>query len=119
MIQRLRLAGAVEVSYVEAGDIGVDLDRVTAPSDGYIDNVHALRSTYQADLVSLITNTPGSPTCGVAWLMGGNNPAFAPYAFSVAERSCMTGYYSFCPAFLFLPGPTPTRSDTSGRATGR
>jgi hypothetical protein len=27
--------------------------------------------------------------------MGGNSPAFAPNAFSVVERSCMTGYYSF------------------------
>jgi hypothetical protein len=95
VVQRLRLAGAVEVPYTESGDNGVDLDRVTAPSDGIIDTVHTLRNAYQADLVSLITNTPGSPYCGVAWLMGGNSPAFAPNAFSVVERSCMTGYYSF------------------------
>jgi peptidyl-Asp metalloendopeptidase len=106
VVQRLRLAAAVEVSYVEAGDIGVDLDRVTCPKnqvcggmvldpDGYLDQVQGLRDTYKADLVSLITETPGSPYCGIAWLMAGNDPAFAPNAYSVVERQCMTGYYSF------------------------
>jgi hypothetical protein len=54
-----------------------------------------MRNTYKADLVSLITETPGSPYCGIAWLMSGNNPGFAPNAFSVVERGCATGYYSF------------------------
>jgi hypothetical protein len=114
VVQRLRLAGAVEVAYTESGDNGVDLDRVTAPSDGYLDNVPTLRNTYQADLVSLITNTPGSPYCGVAWLMGGNNPAFAPNAFSVVERSCMTGYYSFGHELGHNMGLNHARADQVG-----
>ena len=95
VVQRLRLAAAVEVDYVENGDIRVDLDRITATNDGIMDDVHALRDTYKADVVSLITQTAGSPYCGVAWLMPGNNPGFAPNAFSVVERGCATGYYSF------------------------
>ena len=114
VVQRLRLAGAAEVAYVESGDNGVDLDRVTAPADGYIDNVPALRNTYQADVVSLITNTPGSPYCGVAWLMAGNNPAFAPNAFSVVERSCMTGYYSFGHEIGHNMGLNHARADPVG-----
>ena len=64
VVQRLRLAAAVEVAYTENGDIGVDLDRITATSDGYIDNVHTLRNTYKADMVSLITETPIARTAG-------------------------------------------------------
>ncbi len=95
VVQRLRLAGAVEVAYTESGDIAQDLDRLTSSGDGYLDGVHALRDAYRADLVSLITETPGSPYCGVAWLMTGNDPGFESSAFSVVELACMTGYYSF------------------------
>jgi peptidyl-Asp metalloendopeptidase len=114
VVQRLRLAAAVEVSYVETGDIAVDLDRVTAPGDGYLDGVHSLRDTYKADLVSLITQTPGSPYCGSAWLMAGNNPGFAPNAFSVVERQCMTGYYSFGHELGHNMGLNHARRDPTG-----
>jgi hypothetical protein len=114
VVQRLRLTAAVEVGYTESGDIGVDLDRVTIPGDGYIDGVHALRDTYEADLVSLITETPGSPYCGVAWLMAGNNPGFESYAFSVVELGCMTGYYSFGHELGHNMGLNHARSDPTG-----
>jgi hypothetical protein len=114
VVQRLRLAAAVEVSYAESGDIAEDLDRVTGSGDGYIDGVHALRNTYDADVVSLITETPGSQYCGVAWLMGGNDPAFAPYAFSVVELACMTGYYSFGHEIGHNMGLNHARSDPTG-----
>ena len=114
VVQRLRLAAAVEVSYAESGDIAEDLDRVTGTGDGYVDGVHALRNTYYADVVSLITETPGSQYCGVAWLMGGNDPAFAPYAFSVVELACMTGYYSFGHEIGHNMGLNHARSDPTG-----
>ena len=107
----------MEVAYTEAGDIGVDLDRITATSDGYIDNVHTLRDTYKADMVSLITETPGSRYCGIAWLMNGVNPGFAPNAFSVVERGCATGYYSFGHELGHNHGPQP-RPGRSRRARG-
>jgi hypothetical protein len=44
-----------------------DLNRLTHPSDGFIDNVHALRNSYGADMVSLF-RAPGS-LCSIAWLM--------------------------------------------------
>jgi hypothetical protein len=94
VVQRLRLAGAVEVGYAESGDIEEDLDHLTWSGDGYLEGVHALRDSYGADLVSLITETPSSPYCGVAWLMSGNDPGFESLAFSVVELACMTGYYS-------------------------
>ena len=114
VVQRLRLAAAVEVAYTEAGDIGVDLDRITATSDGYLDTVHTLRNTYKADMVSLLTETPGSPYCGIAWLMGGNNPGFATNAFSVVERTCATGYYSFGHELGHNMGLNHARTDPVG-----
>ena len=114
VVQRLRLAAAVEVSYAESGDIGEDLDRVTGPGDGYIDGVHALRNTYYADVVSLITETPGSPYCGVAWLWPNRSSGFEPYAFSVVELACMTGYYSFGHEIGHNMGLNHARSDVTG-----
>ena len=101
VVQRLRLAAAVEVTYTESGvtttDMRTDLTRVTATGDGYMDSVHTLRDTYHADLVSLLVTGYNNPdgACGIAWLMPGNNPAFAPDAFSVVDRTCATGYFSF------------------------
>jgi peptidyl-Asp metalloendopeptidase len=95
VVPRLRLAGAVEVAYAESGSIEIDLDRLTAPADGHLDGVHALRDAHRADLVSLVTQTPGSPYCGIAWLMAGNDPGFAPWAMSVVEQVCISPNYSF------------------------
>jgi hypothetical protein len=125
VVQRLRLVGTSEVSYVESGDIGVDLDRVTCPKGqvcngsvldpaGHLDEVQARRDAARADLVSLITQTPASPYCGIAWLMGGNSPSFAPYGYSVVERSCMTGYYSFGHELGHNMGLNHARSDPTG-----
>jgi hypothetical protein len=114
VVQRVRLAGTAEVSYAESGDIGVDLDRITDPADGYMDGVAGLRNTNRADLVSLITETPSSAYCGVAWLMAGNDPGFAPNAFSVVELACMTGYYSFGHEMGHNMGLNHARSDPTG-----
>jgi hypothetical protein len=96
VVQRLRLVASAEVSYVET-DIRTDLTRVTGTTDGYMDVVHALRDTYKADEVALIGEgyAVAESACGVAWLMAGDNPGFAPNAFAVVDRTCATGYYSF------------------------
>jgi hypothetical protein len=119
-IQRLRLAAAQEISYAESGvtaaDMSTDLDRLTAPADGFMDSVHALRDTYHADVVSLLVTGYNNPNgaCGIAWLMANNSPAFAPYAFSVVDRSCATGYYSFGHEIGHNMGLNHARSDPTG-----
>jgi hypothetical protein len=101
VVQRLRLAGAQEIAYTEFGntlyDISTDLGRVAGTSDGYMDSVHALRDAVKADVVALLVSGYNNPSgaCGVAYLMAGNNPGFAPNAFSVVEKDCATGYFSF------------------------
>ncbi|MFC2026034.1 M12 family metallo-peptidase [Chloroflexota bacterium] len=89
--QRINLVHTAEVSYNEAGSIDTDLNRLTY-DDGYMDNVHDLRDTYKADIVSLIAER--SDYCGVAWLMDNVSSYFEAYAFNVVARTCATGYYS-------------------------
>ena len=91
--QRLRLVYKGEIAYTESGDFLTDLNRLTGSGDGYMDDVHGLRNTYGADLVSLIVES--SQFCGIAWLLSPVTSAFAGNAFSVVARTCATGYYSF------------------------
>ena len=61
------------VSYVESQDLGTDLDRLEGSFDGYLDEVHSMRTELGADLVHLLvaftptTSPDGSYTCGVAF----------------------------------------------------
>jgi len=85
-----RLVGtALLPTYVENEDMGVDLDRLTATSDGFIDNVHALRDAVGADLVALV-RASGGGACGVAWLLPSNSSANANLGFSVTALNCFS-----------------------------
>ena len=64
--QRVALVGRSEVPYTQ-WFWGPDLDRLADPSDGYMDEAHALRDETGADLVHLIVAPPYS-VCGVAFL---------------------------------------------------
>ena len=66
---RLALAATSEVRYTEAGD-GRDLERLADPSDGYMDEVHAMRDRTGADLVHLVFKHEGHPFGGLAFLPG-------------------------------------------------
>ena len=81
------------MSYTESGNFSTDLNRLTNSSDGFMDNVHALRNTYGADLVSLIIE--GTSLCGLGWLMTTESNSFQALAFSVVARICATGNFSF------------------------
>ena len=74
---RLRLVESTEVAYDETGHSGVDLSRLKDPSDGHMDEVHAMRDRVGADLVSLMVGE--SDVCGRAYLAG---------AFSLTVRGC-------------------------------
>ena len=47
---QLRVVHTAEVSYTPTGTLNIDLDRLKAKSDGYMDSVHTLRDQYGADL---------------------------------------------------------------------
>jgi hypothetical protein len=83
LVQRIRLVLASEVPHVEdpQGSTGQDLAALQAdPVIGW------LRDAARADLVSMLIYKPTSPFCGTAFLMTQNSGAFAPLAFSVADR---------------------------------
>jgi hypothetical protein len=118
VVQRLRLARAEELAYTEAAAL-TDLERITDTGDGFMDSVHALRDAYKADEVALIgAGYSASGTCGIAWLMAGNNPGFAPNAFAVIDWSCATGYYSFGHELGHNMGLNHAREDYGSTPTG-
>ncbi len=67
---RIALVGRFEVQYTESGDSRDDLHRLANPSDGYMDEVHALRDQVGADLVHLIVGELDPETCGRAFIGG-------------------------------------------------
>lgn len=93
MSTRLNLVHSVQTNYVESGNMTTDLGRLRSTTDGYMDELHTLRNTYGADLVSLIENEP--QYCGIAYRMATLSASFASSAFNVVHHSCATGYYSF------------------------
>ena len=64
---RLALVERSEVAYTETSNSRLDLDRLSNPSDGHMDEVHALRDRTGADLVHLVT---GGANGGLAMLVG-------------------------------------------------
>jgi hypothetical protein len=94
--QRLRQVHSEEVVYNEAtaDPLGDALNCISSTTDGCLDNIHTLRNTYGADLVSIWLENGGG-YCGIAWLMTSVSTSFAVNGFSSVARSCATGYYSF------------------------
>ena len=74
---RLSLVGRSEVDYRETGSGYLDLSRLGEPTDGHMDEVHALRDRLGADLVSLMVAE--SDICG---------RAYTPGAFSLTRQGC-------------------------------
>ena len=89
--QRLALVARGETAYTESGNPRLDLDRFTAPVDGHMDEVHAIRNRSAADLVHLIGDwdTGATNTCGMAWIMNREvSRAFSRLAFALTEHGC-------------------------------
>ncbi len=84
-----RLVHSAQVDYTERGS-DTDLERLTHPSDGYMDEVHAWRDDHGADLVAILTDA--TDMGGIAWLV--TDPAGSPgYAFSLTSvRQAATSY---------------------------
>ena len=91
---RVRLVHTMEVDYAESGNIGTDRNRLQNPNDGFVDEVHAAREEYGADMVPMIVNNGGG-FCGVAYIMSTVTTDFRDFGFCIVARNCATGYYSF------------------------
>ena len=84
---RIRNVHTYEVNYTSTGNSNTDLNNLTGTSDGFMDEIHALRDQYGADLVSLWLEDGG---CGIGWV--NSSPS---YAFSISRRNCATGNLTF------------------------
>jgi hypothetical protein len=82
-----RLVHLYETAYVEDGT-GADLGRFAGTTDGFMDEVHALRTSYGADLMHLVTDPPTPQYCGIAYSMAFLSVGFRSAAFAVTIRPC-------------------------------
>ena len=98
VIQRLNLVYATEVDYVPDDDGGVNLRRLQDPDDGYLDEVHAIRDQYAADIVTL--EPGGTHIVGQAFVMRDPSTDFADRAFTSQGISG----YGFAHEFGHLQG---------------
>ncbi len=87
---QLSLVHMAEVSYGETGDMGLTLERLRQPNDGWMDGVHALRDQVGADLVALISEDTNY--CGIAYVMTNESASFASAAFSVTYSGCLSNH---------------------------
>jgi hypothetical protein len=90
---KLNLVRAELVDYAESGNLGTDLGRLQNKTDGYMDNVHALRETYKADLVSLVVENASAGVAGIGYVMTSVGSYFKSYAFTAIARK-YTGAYN-------------------------
>lgn len=82
----LTVTHMAEVDYVEDYSLALALAKLTFDNDGVMDEVHDLRDTYEADMVSLIAS--GGDVAGIGWILTALDAAMAQRAFSI------TTYYS-------------------------
>lgn len=94
---RLRLVHAAPVVYTETpSSISTDLSNLRGTTDGKLDTVHALRTQYGADIVSLFGDGYRSAgTCGIGGLMSTLSTSFASSAFNVVDRGCAVSNLSY------------------------
>jgi hypothetical protein len=85
---RLELAHAYQTDYVEQGSHFDHVFRFANKGDGYMDEVHALRDQYKADVGVLVVHDPMG--CGLAAQV----VAPADRAFAVVHHECATTSYS-------------------------
>ena len=85
---KLRLVHAYQTDYVEQGAHFDHVWRFADKGDGYMDEIHALRDTYRADVGVLIVDDPQG--CGLATRVY----ADAEEAFAVVHHECAATTYS-------------------------
>lgn len=91
---RYRVVHTQETQYTESGNHSLDLSRLQASFDGFLDEAQGLRTMFQADCVMLITDTLN--TCGNGFIWNNfPNPAFNSFAYSVVARACAVSNLSF------------------------
>ena len=105
---RLRLVHAYRTDYVEEGGHFEHVWRFADRGDGYMDEVHALRDVYRADIAVLVVDDPKG--CGLATRVH----ADADEAFAVVHHACAAANYTLAHEIGHLIGASHDLSYTSG-----
>ncbi|MDD2943065.1 MAG: M12 family metallo-peptidase, partial [bacterium] len=108
----LNLVHVAAAGYSDSGDFSTDLNRLTLTNDGFMDNIHTLRTTYGADMVVLLNNS--SAYCGLGWLMTDLNAGYSGYMFTVVYHACAVGNLSFAHELGHNMGADHDRDNGSG-----
>ena len=88
---RIRLVHSYQTEYRQEHDMEIDLDRVTAPNDAYMDEIHGRRDEHGADLVALLVADNTATQCGIAQQYIGY-PGADAWGFSVSAQNCESRY---------------------------
>lgn len=78
--QRLELVGAAEIDY--RNETAEHIDVLPDATDGFLDEIHALRDSYAADIVTLVAEIEVG---GIAILLAELDPAFEQFAFNMVD----------------------------------
>ncbi|HMO01637.1 MAG TPA: M12 family metallo-peptidase [Oligoflexia bacterium] len=82
------ITNVLPINESSSNNFNLDLDRLTAKTDGHFDSAHQLRDENCSDLVVLLVGgTAGGNSCGLAWLGGDANiiHAYKDVMFSVVS----------------------------------
>lgn len=93
---RIELAYLHETQFDESAAIENDLVWFWADGDGFMDEVHALRDEYDADMCSLIVDGTDPDWCGIAF---GFDHTDYYNMFQATVYSCATGNFTFAHEF--------------------
>lgn len=113
ILVRLQLVGSPYfVNYTEAaGGVETELDRITEPTDGFLDEIHRIRNERNADVVFFFVSPSTDDYCGMAWQLNRDNwDYFAGRAFGVVRFGCLR-YHALAHEMGHLMGAAHNRED--------
>ncbi|MCX6887699.1 MAG: M12 family metallo-peptidase, partial [Verrucomicrobia bacterium] len=87
---KINLVGIVALSnYVSTSSLRAELDKLTNPADGYLDEVPTLRNQYSADMVQMVSQPKTMDAGGWAWI---GYPPQDGYCYSVVCPIALVDY---------------------------
>ena len=112
---RLRMVHSMVYNFTESGNFDSELEALRKTDDGVMDDIHAIRDQYGADLVSLVVLHSDSQTVGQAYLL--STPWSASnnlFGFSIILWGSFTGTNTFSHEIGHNLGCAHDRQNASG-----
>ncbi|QOV90484.1 SdrD B-like domain-containing protein [Humisphaera borealis] len=109
----VRLVWFGETSYKESGTLATDLGRLQNPADGYLDAVHAQRTSRGADLVHLLV--ADGDDGGRAYQLDDPSKSWSEFGFAVSQARYTNIEYIFAHETMHNSGAGHDDTDTGKR----